>query len=88
MFCLLTLPFQLFFGLLLLPFLLIKWTIKLLLGLALLPFVLLFAGIVVVLTFLAVLTAVIVPLIPFALAIGFIWFLVRLASPRHSFTRL
>jgi len=88
MLCLLTLPFQLFFGLLLLPFLLIKWTIKLLLGLAILPFVLLFAAIVFGVTLLAVVAAVAVPLIPFALAIGFIWFLVRLASPHHSFTRL
>jgi len=87
MFWLLTLPFRLFFGLLLLPFLMIKWAVKLVVGLAILPFVLLFVLLAVGLAFLAIMAAVIVPLIPFALALGFIWFLVRLASPSHHITK-
>ena len=83
MLCLLLLPFRLFFGLLLLPLLMVKWAVKLMIGLAILPFVLLFAFIAAGLVFLAVMAAVIVPLLPFALAIGFIWFLVKLASPHH-----
>lgn len=80
MFCLLTLPFQIAFGLLLLPFVLLKWTIKLLVGLALLPFVLLFSLLVFGFVAFAIATVVLVPLIPFALGIGFILLLVRIAT--------
>ncbi len=81
MFWLLTLPirmaFWLVFGILFLPFLLLRFFLKLTLGLLLLPFVLL------VLFFVAIVggLALALAFAPILLGIALIWLLVRLAQP-------
>ena len=88
MLCLLLLPFQLFFGLLFLPFIILRGIVKLMVGLAVLPFVLLFTIVAVGAALFVLAAAVLVPLLPFAFAAAFIWLLVRLASPRHHITHI
>jgi hypothetical protein len=92
MFFLLTLPFRIVFGLLFgllllpfallfLPFLLLRFVIKSIVLLAVLPFVLLAAGAALVVAVVAVLFAVMIPLLPFAFVALCIWAIVRSSRP-------
>jgi hypothetical protein len=96
MFFLLTLPFRiafgLFFGLLFLPFallivpfMLLRLLIKSMVFVVVLPFVLLAVGGALLAAFVAVLFAVMIPLLPFAFLALFVWAIVRLTS-RPSLT--
>jgi len=80
MLCLLLLPFQLMFGLLFLPFLLLRAVLKLLTALILLPIVLAVAVAGLVIAGLAFSFAVLLPLLPFAAAALVIWAIVKLAA--------
>ena len=94
MFYLLTLPFRILFGLLLLPFallaipfallllpfLILRFVIKAAVAVVLLPLVLFIAAIVCVALAVAFSLALLAPLLPFALAALFIWVVVRAAS--------
>jgi hypothetical protein len=88
MFFLLTLPFRIAFGLLLLPFvllllpfLLLRVLIKSVVFLLVLPFVLLTAGAALLMAFLAVVCVLMIPLLPFAFIALFIWAVVRSTRP-------
>ncbi|HET6955132.1 MAG TPA: hypothetical protein VFI56_01085 [Vicinamibacterales bacterium] len=91
MFFLLTLPFRIAFGLLcgllflpfallFLPFMLLRLLIKSVVLLVALPFVLLAVGGALLAAFVAVLFAVMIPLLPFAFLALFIWAIIRLTS--------
>jgi hypothetical protein len=95
MFFLFTLPFRIAFGLLLLPFavlllpfallivpfLLLRFVLKSIVLLMVLPFVLLAVGAALLVAFVAVVFAVMIPLLPFAF-IGFlVWAIVRASRP-------
>ena len=84
MFFLLTLPFRIVFGLLLfpfvllfLPFLLLRVLIKSAVFLVVLPFVLLTVGVALLVAFVAVACALMIPLLPFAFVALFIWAVAR-----------
>jgi hypothetical protein len=88
MFFLLTLPFRIAFGLLLipfallvLPFLLLRVVIKTVVLLVALPFVLLAVAAAVLVAFVAVFMVLTIPMLPFAFVALFIWAVVRLSSP-------
>jgi hypothetical protein len=78
------LPFAILFGVLLVPFLLLRFLFKLTIGLLILPFALLFAGQALVLGLgvgLAALSfAILIPLLPIALLGFLIWGAIRLFS--------
>ena len=91
MFFLLTLPFRIFFGLLcgllflpfvllLVPFLLLRVVIKTAVLLVALPFVLLAVGGALLVACVAVLFALLIPLLPFAFVALCVWAIVRVAS--------
>lgn len=97
MFCLLTLPFRIFFGVLfailllpftvlLLPFLLLRFVIKTAVFLLVMPFVLLAAVVALGVAFVAVFFALLVPLLPIAFVVFCVWAIVRMAS-RPAFAR-
>ncbi len=71
------LPIRLFFKLLFLPFILLKWAFVGVAGLVLLP-LLLIAGLVAVI---AMLVAVVTPLLPILFVAAAIWVLVQIARP-------
>jgi hypothetical protein len=84
MFFLLTLPFRVAFGLLLLPFallflpfLLLRVLIKSAVFLVVLPFVLLTVGVALLVAFIAVACVLTIPLLPFAFVALFIWAVAR-----------
>src|SRR5262245_10274480 len=90
---LLTLPFRIFFGILLavlllplgllfLPFLLLRAVLKLAVVAVIAPFVLLAALAVVVATLAAIFLAALLPLLPFAALAAVLWLIVRPSSPR------
>jgi hypothetical protein len=96
-FCLLTLPFRIFFGVLfailllpftvlLLPFLLLRFVIKTAVFLLVMPFVLLAAVVALGVAFVAVFFALLVPLLPIAFVVFCVWAIVRMAS-RPAFAR-
>ena len=91
MFFLLTLPFRLAFGLLfgvlmlsfgllILPFLLLRVVFKAAVLLVALPFVLLSVGAALVVAFIAVVCVLMIPLLPFAFVALFVWAVIRLSS--------
>lgn len=95
MFFLLTLPFRIVFGLLFgillvpfallfLPFLLLRLVIKSLVLLVALPFVLLAVGGAALFAFVAILFAVMIPLLPFAFIALCVWAIVRASRPALS----
>ena len=97
MFCLLTLPFRIVFGilvailllpftLLLLPFLLLRVLVKTAIFLVVMPFVLLATLIALGVAFAAVVFALLTPLLPIAFVAFCVWAIVRTAS-RPSFAR-
>jgi hypothetical protein len=75
------LAFCLTFGILLLPFLLLRIAIKTIVALALLPLVLAIAGAGIVVAVLAFSFAVLVPLLPLVLVACCVWAVIRLVSP-------
>lgn len=88
---LLTLPFRLFFGLLFgilllpfallaLPFFLLRVLVKTAVLMVVLPFVLLAVGVGLLIAFLAVFFALMIPLLPVAFLLFCVWAVVRLAS--------
>jgi hypothetical protein len=88
MFFLLTLPFRIAFGLLLLPFvilflpfLLLRLVIKSVVFLFVLPFALLTIGAALLMTFIALVCVLTIPLLPFAFVALFIWAVVRSTRP-------
>jgi hypothetical protein len=92
MFHLLALPFKLFFGLvfgvlvlsfglLILPFLLLRFVIKALVLLVALPFVLLAVGAGLVVALVAVLCVLMIPLLPFAFVALCVWAIMRSSRP-------
>jgi hypothetical protein len=88
MFFLLTLPFRIALGLLLLPFvllflpfLLLRLVIKSVVFLVVLPFVLLTIGAALLMAFIALMCVLTIPLLPFAFVALFIWAVVRSARP-------
>ena len=92
MFFLLTLPFRIVFGLLfgllllpfavlIVPFLLLRVMLKSLVLLVALPFVLLAVGGALLLAFVAILFAVMIPLLPFAFIVLCVWAIVRASRP-------
>ena len=94
MFHLIALPFKLFFGLLFgllllpfallfLPFLLLRVVLKSLVLVAVLPFVLLTVGAAMVVAVVAVLFAMMIPLLPFAFVALFVWAIVRSSRPAY-----
>lgn len=91
MFFLLTLPFRIVFGLLLLPFailflpfLLLRVLIKSVVFLVALPFVLLTIGAGLLVAFIAVACLLMIPLLPFAFVALFIWAVARSSRPTLS----
>ena len=91
MFFLLTLPFRIVFGvlllpfvLLLLPFLLLRVLIKSVVFLVVLPLVLLTVGVALLMGFIAVVCVLTIPLLPFAFIALFIWAVVRSTRPALS----
>jgi hypothetical protein len=98
MFFLLTLPFRIAFGLLLLPFallllpfgllilpfLLLRFVLKSIVLLMVLPFVLLAVGGALVVALVAILFAVMIPLLPFAFVALCVWAIVRSSRPAYS----
>jgi hypothetical protein len=91
MFFLLTLPFRIVFGLLLLPlailflpFLLLRVLIKSVVFLVALPFVLLTVGAALLVAFIAVACLLMIPLLPFAFVALFIWAVARSSRPTLS----
>jgi hypothetical protein len=96
-FCLLTLPFKIFFGvllailllpftLLLIPFFLLRLLIKTAVFIVVLPFALLAAMIGLGVAFIGVVLALVVPLLPLAFVVFCVWAIVRMAS-RPAFAR-
>jgi len=88
MFFLLTLPFRIAFGLLLLPFvllflpfLLLRVLIKSVVFLVALPFVLLTVGVALLMALIAVLCLLMIPMLPFAFIALFIWAVARSTRP-------
>jgi hypothetical protein len=88
MFFLLTLPFRIALGLLLLPivllflpFLLLRLVIKSVVFLVVLPFVLLTIGAALLMAFIALVCVLTIPLLPFAFIGLFIWAVVRSTRP-------
>ncbi len=95
MFFLLTLPFRIAFGLLLLPFallllpfgllilpfLLLRFVLKSIVLMMVLPFVLLAVGGALLFAFVAILFAVMIPLLPFAFIALCVWAMVRSSRP-------
>jgi hypothetical protein len=88
MFFLLTLPFRIAFGLLLvpfvllfLPFLLLRVLIKSALFLLVLPFALLTIGAALLMTFIALVCVLMIPMLPFAFIALFIWAVARSTRP-------
>ena len=95
MFFLLTLPFRIFFGvlfgllllpfgILLLPFLLLRAVIKLAVFAVVAPILLMVGLLALVATAGALLMAIVIPLLPFALVALFIWAIVRAAQPSYA----
>ena len=91
MFFLLTLPFRIAFGLLLLPFalvflpfLLLRVLIKSLVLLVALPFVLLTVGATLLVALVCVLLVATIPLLPFAFVAFCVWAIVRSSRPALS----
>ena len=88
MFFLLTLPFRIAFGLLLLPFvllflpfLLLRLVIKSVVFLLVLPFAMLTIGAALLMAFIALVCVLTIPLLPFAFIALFIWAVVRSTRP-------
>ncbi len=88
MFFLLTLPFRIAVGLLLLPFvllflpfLLLRLLIKSMVFLVVLPFALLTIGAALLMAFIALVCVLTIPLLPFAFIALFIWAVVRSTRP-------
>jgi len=79
-FCLLTLPFRLLFGILFLPFLLLRFFLKLVAAIVLLPLFLFVGFILLLVGGVALLFAVLAPLIPLALLVFGIVAAVKLAG--------
>jgi len=86
MFCLLTFPLHLAFGILFLPFLLIRILIKTLVALIMIPIALVTAALSIGVGLLVVGLLLAIPLMPFVLIGLFIWAIVRLTS-RPAYVR-
>ena len=91
MFFLLTLPFRIALGLLLLPFvllflpfLLLRLVIKSVVFLVVLPFALLTVGAALLMAFIALVCVLTIPLLPFAFIALCVWAMVRSSRPAFS----
>ena len=95
MFCLLTLPFRIFFGilfavlllplgLLVIPFLLLRALFKLVLFVLIAPIVVIAAIAAIVIGVGAIFVALLLPLLPFALLALLVWALVRASQPAYA----